>query len=63
SSIVSIKIYDIAGREVDIIANNMMISPGSYTVVYSADRLSSGIYFYRITANEYTETKKMVLTK
>ena len=63
SAVVSIKIYDIAGREVDIIVNNVTMSAGNYSVNYSADRLSSGIYFYRITANEYNETKKMVLTK
>lgn len=63
SAVVSIKIYDIAGREVDIIANSVTMSAGTYSVNYSAERLSSGIYFYRITANEYNETKKMVLTK
>jgi len=60
---VSIRIFDIAGREVDVIANNQFMSPGVYTVNYSADRLSSGVYFYRITANDFVETKKMVLTK
>ncbi|MBN8585066.1 MAG: T9SS type A sorting domain-containing protein [Ignavibacteria bacterium] len=39
------------------------MSAGTYSVNYSTERLSSGIYFYRITANEYNETKKMVLTK
>jgi len=63
SSIVSLKIYDIAGREVDVIANNVMMSAGTYSVNYSADRLSSGVYFYRIIAGEFTETKKMVLTR
>ncbi len=60
---VSIRIFDIAGREVDVIVNNQFMSQGVYTVNYSADRLSSGVYFYRITANEFVETKKMVLTK
>lgn len=63
SSAVTIKIYDIAGREVDILANDVYMSAGSYEVNYSADRLSSGVYFYRLTANDYAETKKMVLTK
>nr|HMQ78370.1 T9SS type A sorting domain-containing protein [Ignavibacteria bacterium] len=63
SSAVTIKIYDIAGREVDVLANDVFMSAGAYEVNYSADRLSSGVYFYRITANDYAETKKMVLTK
>ncbi|HWA05807.1 MAG TPA: T9SS type A sorting domain-containing protein [Ignavibacteria bacterium] len=63
SSAVTIKIYDIAGREVDVLANDVYMSAGSYEVNYSADRLSSGVYFYRLTANDYVETKKMVLTK
>ncbi len=60
---VSIRIYDIAGREVDVIANNQFLQAGVYTVNYSADRLSSGVYFYRINAGNFVDTKKMVLTK
>lgn len=63
SASVTIKIYDAAGREVDVIANNEFKSAGTYIVNYSAGRLSSGVYFYRITADNFTDTKKMVLTK
>jgi hypothetical protein len=60
---VSIIIYDITGREVDLIAKNQFMTPGTYNVQYTPDKLSSGVYFYRITANDFVETKKMVLTK
>ncbi|NOS86053.1 MAG: T9SS type A sorting domain-containing protein [Ignavibacteria bacterium] len=63
SASVTIKIYDIAGREVDVIANNEFKSAGSYIVNYNAGRLSSGVYFYRITTDNFTDTKKMILTK
>lgn len=63
SSAVTIKIYDIAGREVDVLVNDVYMSAGAYEVNYSADKLSSGVYFYRILANDFAETKKMVLTK
>jgi len=63
SSWVSIKIYDITGRVVDIIANNELRSAGVYEVNYNASGLSSGVYFYTVRAGEYSETKKMVLTK
>lgn len=63
SASVTIKIFDVVGREVDVIANNEFKNAGVYIVNYSADRLSSGVYFYRITANDFAETRKMVLTK
>lgn len=63
SSAVTIKIYDIAGREVEILANNTFMAAGNYEVNFNAARLSSGIYFYTINAGEFTQTKKMVLTK
>lgn len=63
SSAVTIKIFDITGREVDVIINNEVKSPGVYKVDYNAANLSSGVYFYTIIAGEYKATNKMVLTK
>jgi len=60
---VTIKIYDIAGREVEVITNNQTLQAGSYIVDFNGEKLSSGVYFYTIRANDYVETKKMVLTK
>lgn len=59
---VSINIYDISGRLVKTILQQN-IKPGSYEVSFDASGLSSGAYFYRLTAGDFTETKKMVLLK
>ena len=59
---VSLKIYDILGREVKNLVNEMK-SIGSYSVDFSADGLTSGIYLYRMECNGYSETKRMVLLK
>ncbi len=61
---VKIIVYDIAGKEIAILANTVM-NPGKYVVDWNANdaRLSSGVYFYRITAGSFVEVKKMMLIK
>ncbi|UCC79680.1 MAG: VCBS repeat-containing protein, partial [Candidatus Zixiibacteriota bacterium] len=59
---VIIEIYDLLGRRVDII-NQGEMSAGEHQVTYYAEYQSSGIYFYRIQAGDYTDSKKMVLLK
>ncbi|HEX7357039.1 MAG TPA: T9SS type A sorting domain-containing protein, partial [Ignavibacteriaceae bacterium] len=60
---VSIKLYDITGREVKELVNEKK-QAGYYTIKLKADNLSSGIYFYRIsTSSGYSETKKLMLLK
>ncbi len=59
---VQIKVYDAAGRIVDELVNNGY-NPGSYEVSWDASKYSSGIYFYSIVTNEFSQTKKMVLVK
>jgi hypothetical protein len=59
---VSLVIYDHIGREVLNLVDQPM-SPGYHSVTVGADRLASGIYFYRIRANEFTATRKMLLLK
>ena len=63
---VNITIMDMSGKEVATIVNDYY-SAGSYNVSFSATEtgkeLASGIYFYRITAGDYVESKKMVLLK
>jgi hypothetical protein len=62
SGMVSLKIYDILGREVATLINEEL--PASYqTVDFNASNLSTGIYFYRINVNNYTSVKKMILIK
>lgn len=63
SSQVTIKVYDITGRVVEVLANNEIRAAGKYEVNFNADRLSSGVYFYTIIADNFIETKKMILTK
>ncbi len=59
---VSLKVYDIAGKEVMTLVNKNM-TVGSYAVDFNGAFLSSGVYFYRLEAGSFTETKKMMLVK
>jgi len=61
-SYVTIKVYDILGNEVQILVNEEK-SAGSYEVTFDAPALSSGIYFYKLKAGNFFETKKMILLK
>jgi hypothetical protein len=60
---VTLKIYDVSGREVSTLANEKL-APGKYTVTFNNEsNLSSGVYFYRMTAGNFIDTKKMMLIK
>jgi flagellar hook assembly protein FlgD len=59
---VSLKVYDALGREVGTIVNQQL-NAGSFNVSWDASQYTTGIYFYRLTAGDYTETKKMLLIK
>ncbi len=61
-SYVTIKVYDVLGRVVKTLVDEVK-KPGRYEVRFDGIGLSSGIYFYRLVSNNYTETKKMVLIK
>lgn len=61
-SAVTIKIYDILGNEVATLVNEEK-SAGSYQVIFDASNISSGIYFYKLTTAEFSQTKKLVLIK
>lgn len=59
---ISLTVFDIAGREIKrIIAENL--GPGEYEINFNAKNLSSGIYFYNLTAGNYSETKRMIISK
>ena len=62
SSFVTLKVYDILGREVATLVNGRQ-NAGYYNATFNAVQLSSGIYFYRLQAGSFTETKKLVLLK
>lgn len=59
---VTLKIWDLTGREVAALVNNDM-NPGQYEYLFDASGLSSGLYFYRLNAGDFTGLKKMVLLK
>ncbi|MGD1046735.1 MAG: T9SS type A sorting domain-containing protein [Bacteroidota bacterium] len=61
-SFVSLKVFDILGREVATIISEEM-SAGSYSRQWNAANMSSGIYFYRLQAGTFIETKKLVLLR
>jgi len=60
---VTLKVYDLMGREVATIINNMYLQTGYYPVIFEANNLASGTYIYRITLDNFIEEKKMVLMK
>lgn len=59
---VTLKVYDLLGREVAELVNEEKPA-GTYEVTFDASGLSSGVYYYKITAGDYSETKKMVLLR
>ncbi len=61
-SFVTLKVYDALGEEAASLINEEK-SPGTYTINFNAQNLSSGVYYYRIQAGNFTETRKMILLK
>ena len=59
---VSLKVYDISGKEVTTLVNEQK-APGYYSVSFNGANLSSGIYFYSIKAGDFVSIKKMTLIK
>lgn len=59
---VTIKIYDMLGREIKTLVNEFK-NAGSYVVSFNGSELASGIYFYRIQAGDFASVKRMVLIK
>jgi len=59
---VTLKVYDVLGKEVASLVNEYQ-NPSIYSVTFDAGKLSSGIYFYKIKAGSFFETRKMLLIK
>jgi hypothetical protein len=55
-------VYDVLGSEVATLVNEVK-EPGTYTVQFSGSGLASGMYFYRIQAGTFLQTKKLLLLK
>jgi hypothetical protein len=59
---VTLKIYDITGREIKTLVNEIK-NPGSYIVTFNGSELASGVYFYRIQSGDFVQVKKMLMIK
>jgi Secretion system C-terminal sorting domain len=62
NSVVTLKIFDIIGREVAALVDGA-VRAGEHVAVFEGKNLSSGVYFYRLQAGEHAETRKMILAK
>lgn len=58
----TLKVFDVLGREVQTLVNEQLL-PGSYDATFNAGRLASGLYFYRLQAGSFSDTKRMLLLK
>jgi len=61
-SYVSLKVFDALGREVSILVSKELTA-GTYSQQWNSGSLPSGVYFYRLQAGNYSETRKLVLLK
>lgn len=62
SSFVKLVVFDALGREVRTLVNEKQ-SPGTYEITFNASQYPSGVYYYKLTAEEFSDTKRMVLIK
>jgi|GEM_PF-7081888 len=62
SSFVNLKVYDVLGNEIATLVNEEKPA-GNYRVTFDASNLPSGVYFYKIKAGNFVETKKMILLR
>jgi photosystem II stability/assembly factor-like uncharacterized protein len=59
---VKITVFDVTGREVQTLVNESL-KPGTYEAAFDGSQFTSGVYFYKITAGDFSETKKMLMIK
>ncbi len=59
---VTLKVYDLLGKEVVVLVNQKQ-EPGIYEIIFNADNLSAGVYFYQLKADGFMNTKKIILLK
>ncbi|MBK9096982.1 MAG: T9SS type A sorting domain-containing protein [bacterium] len=59
---VTLKVYDSLGREVATLVDEYVVA-GSYEIEFDASKLSSGVYLYKLTAGNFTNSKKLLLLK
>ncbi len=63
ASKMTLNVYDVAGKLVQTLINNELVGVGTNEVTFDAGKLSSGVYFYTLAADNFRETKKMMLVK
>jgi hypothetical protein len=59
---VKLIVYDIRGREVQTLVNERL-QPGTYETTFDGSMLPSGVYFYKLTSGDFSETKRMLMIK
>ena len=59
---VKVVVYDIMGKEVQTLVNERL-QPGTYETSFDGSMLASGVYFYRLQAGDFVQTRKMILLK
>jgi len=59
---VTLKIYDMIGREVTTLVNEKL-QPGTYEIPFSSSQIASGIYFYKLEAGNFSDVKRMIMVK
>lgn len=59
---INLAVYDLLGRKIEVLLDGTAAA-GSHSIIFDANRYPSGIYFYRLEADEHSETRKMVLLK
>jgi len=57
-----LEIYNMLGQSSEILLNKYLL-PGEYKIPFNSDQYPSGVYFYRFTMNEFTDTRKMIIIK
>jgi hypothetical protein len=62
SLLVTLKVYDLMGREVQTLVNEQL-APGTYEATFDGNNLSSGTYFYKLTSGGFMQTKRLTLLK
>ncbi len=59
---VTLTVYDILGKMVNILVNQKQ-NPGIYEIIFDGSNLASGVYYYRLTAGDFTDIKSMIMIK
>ncbi|MBL8008861.1 MAG: T9SS type A sorting domain-containing protein [Ignavibacteria bacterium] len=60
---ISLLVFDVLGNKLENLIDNQRMSSGSYNVTFDGSRYSSGIYYYTLITENFTDTKKMMLIK